>query len=91
MKEKDEPLLYLLVNVLNDIEVYIGGLPFLTETQKPATVTKIIFKQLVRLLIEVNVDFNSIHVLEIFDWEFQVTVNNRVKSTLLIKQKEVVK
>lgn len=87
MKEKDEPLLYILVNVLNDIENYIGCLPFVTETQKPATVTKIIFKQLVRRLIEMNVEFHSIHVLEIADWEFQVMLNGRIKSKLLLKEK----
>lgn len=87
MKEKDEPVHYLLVMTLETIREYLEELPFILDTQKPSIVTRIIFKQLVKELIKHQVDFHSIHVLEIADWEFQVTLNGRIKSKLLLKEK----
>lgn len=88
MKEKDKKIHCLLVNVLEEIREYLEELPFVQESHSPQTVVKIIFKQLVKRLIHFRVDFFAIKVHEIADWEFEVTVNNVVKSTLLLNQKK---
>lgn len=90
MKESDEPIHYLLINLLQEIEEYLAELPFVMETQKPSTVSKIIFKQLVKRLLQAGADFNAISVFEVADWEFEVTINSRVRSSLVLKQKGAV-